>query len=180
MPSHQIRNNRFAGRVGPIAAGILVALVPIAASAQAGQTLVVAFNGASTAVPLSGWLSLAVALVIAASAIFAFRNGGKTRFWAWPITFIAAAALYAAVVSDTAAIIAPSLFINLTTSPGSVVVPGGGAVTVIVEVDNGTGGQITIGSVSLSSGAYSIVGNGCTVGLVLPANGNCLITLQES
>ena len=180
---------RAVGRMtSRIAAFAGASLVAGRASAQASQQLVLAFDG-GLSIPISGYTTLGIALAVAAIGWGMLRSGRVTRFWA-VLLAVAGGALLLALPERDAVAIVPGLTVNLTTSPAIVSIPPPGPTTLQVTATNGVGHNITIASLSLSSGPYTIQSvmllptaagiSACAPGLVLAAGASCFVTLGTS
>jgi hypothetical protein len=166
----------------------IVSLASNALFAQAPPTVVIAFNGNSSAVPLDAWTSVGAALAIAVAAYAFFRQrraGGFGRLSAWLVvaTAAAGAVLMASrvdVIGTAHAIVGPTV-VQLTTSPASIAV---GSSSALLEVHNGTGAPVRINSITLQNPAQGqqIVpyeGPNCTPGLTLQVASLCYIAVGQ-
>jgi hypothetical protein len=153
--------------------------------AQASPTIVVAFTGASTAVPLDPWTSVAAALfiLVVAGTIFRRRLAGRAvgrGLWLAAIAAVTGAAMTGLPVDAIRSAYAPPATpLPLSSSPASVVI-GSGFASLLAQ--NVTGANITILSVAITNPA---VGQSiqtppttCAPGLVLAPGQTCLIQVD--
>jgi len=165
--------------------GAMLVLAAGDANAQASQQLTLAFTGGLT-VPISGFTTIAIALAVALVAWRALGGGRLARFWVLAIA-AGGAALVAALPENDAAAIVPGITLNLATSPAAASIPPPGPSSLQVTANNTLGNSITITALTLTAGSYSIQTATvaqtqapfatCTVGLVVPAGGSCLVFL---
>ena len=152
--------------------------------AQPSPAIVIDFGTRS--VPLDAWSSVGAGLLIAFAAyLWSRRRGaGFGRLSTW-IAIVAAAVGTAMTASKlefiggAEAISLPTV-VTLTTSPAVITIGSGFA---FLEVHNGTGAPITIGSVTLqnpSSGQQigEAKGLNCAPGVTLGPSGICLIVVD--
>jgi hypothetical protein len=162
-----------------------------AASAQV-QNLTISFQPAggpppptvtAAPVPLSDWLSAAVAVAIALTAFVILRRRKlHGRFFGWTLALVAAASMFA--ITDQRLIgeayaAGPVAILDLT-SPTLNVAPFVPNAAVSVVVTNNTGQSIKITRIDLDSGPYNIMAQTCFEGLVMAATVTCTVTLELS
>ena len=172
-----------------LAGGIAVAVASPAALAQSTQALILAFDGA-TAVPISPWASVMIALAIAACALVFLRRRGASRFAQWCL-LVATGGVLAVIppVPPADALAGP---IQLVTSPLTLSPITCPVAVNVLTFQNATGNVTAIRGVTLTGvGACSLSGgssapanvplpNGspaCAVGLVRPNAGLCTVTV---
>jgi hypothetical protein len=153
--------------------------------AQATPTIVVAFTGSNSAVPLGPWTSIIAALfiVVIAATIFRRRMAGRSvgaGLWFAAVAAVAGAAITGLPVDAIRMAYAPpSTPLPLSSSPASVVVGLGFA---SITAQNVTGTNITIVSVSLTNpAANQVIGTPpttCAPGLVLTPGQTCIIQVN--
>jgi hypothetical protein len=146
------------------------------------QTLTVNFTDASP-VPMGGWISVALAISLAVVGALVLRRRSSTGAWLWVAAAIGTGALLTLQTISGAQAIPPTTPLSLVTSPASVVFTFPGAPTATnVQLTNNVGGPTTITAITLQPGPYDPAPGQttCTVGLVLPASGTCLIGLTQS
>lgn len=165
------------------AVAALALLASNALFAQAPPVIVIDFG--SRSVPLDSWSTVGAALLIAIAAyLWARRRATNfSRLPAW-IAVVAAAIGMTMMASKLDLIgAAQAVSVNqvtLTTSPAVIQVGTGFA---LLEVTNGTGGTVTIASVTLQNPAQGqhIVeakGTNCKAGLALAASAICYIAVD--
>jgi len=126
-----------------------------------GQDLSVTFEYLNTAVPLSGWSTAAIAVVLAATALLVLRRKGMggSRLFGWMLAVVAGSTLVAAgpgLISEAQAVLNPLM--NLTVSPGTLSVAAQYPTSPLtVVVANTTGRPVRITGIDLvpKAGAYS-------------------------
>jgi len=179
-----------------LAATTLLTISPAAFAQAQQQTLSVAFVNFNAVVPLSDWLTAAMALLLAASAVVVLRrqSGRAGRLFGALLALVAGTTLFTAtgqrVVSEAQAFISPA--INLVVSPSSLVVtPFVPSSPLTVTVTNNSGQSARITGISLDSGAVGVAVPGkaivafysidpssqCQVGTTLSPLNACTITL---
>jgi hypothetical protein len=157
--------------------------------AQAPPTIVIAFIGEVSAVPLDGWVSVGAALAIAAAAYAFFRRhraGAFGRLSAWLAVGIAVAggafvASRSDVIGTAYAVVVPTQ-VQLTSSPANVAV---GASNALLEVHNGTGAPVRIASITLQNPAagqqiVEYLGVNCVPGFTLQVSALCYIAVAQA
>ncbi len=151
------------------------------------QNLTVGLNIIDVAVPLSEWLTAAIALLLGATAFFALRRKGVRggRLFGWMLALLAGATLVAVAgkqgISDAQALRAfPA--IKLAVSAGTLDVAtyySTSPLTVIVT--NTTTRSVRINAIALDPGLYRLsTPTTCSVGGNLPPSGTCTITLDAA
>ena len=185
---------------------LALALTAMAAApavlAQQAQSLTVGFAPVATAaVPLSGWLTAAIALLLAVSALVLLPRsrlrGG--RLFGWMLALVAGATLFAVtgqqIFSEAKAVL-PLPAINLSVSPGTLdVAPFYPETPLSVTVTNATNQSVQIKAITLvpPDGPYTLSGAPvgltaltptpptplptCVVTGVLPPNSACIVVL---
>jgi len=176
----------------------LLAVAP-AALAQSTQILAVSFENFLPAAPLSDWLTAAVALMLAATAVVMLRRqqGRAGRLFGGLLAVVAGTTLFTAVgqrIMSEAYAVLPAPAISLVTSPGSLdVLPYLPTTPLDVVVTNNSGRTARITAIDLQSllfgsgsgarakaliGQYSIhQSSTCAVGTVLSNGNTCTISL---
>jgi len=171
-----------------------------AALAQQAQNLTVGFAPVATVVPLSGWLTAGIGLLLAVSALVVLPRRGVRggRLFGWMLALAAGATLFAVIgqqiLSDANAVL-PSPAINLSVNPGTLdVEPYYPSTPLLVTVTNATNQSAKINSITLvpPNILYTLsapVGltaltptpltplPTCVVDLVLPPHNACVIQL---
>jgi len=175
-------------RLAGISIGIAAAASSSAAFAQAAQSLILTFGGNSE-VPIGGWTTIGIALMLAAGALVALRRKGASRFA--QLCVLAATGGVLAVVTALPGADANVLPMQLVTSPLTVS-PISCPSTLTFQ--NATGKATTIFSVALSGPAnctliappavappvVAVPSVQCTAGLVLPAGNTCDVNLYPN
>jgi len=164
------------------------------ALAQSTENLIIAFafasaqGGSQAAVPLSPALTVAIALLIAATAFILLRRRtvrGR-RLFAWLLAFSGAATLAAGgwqhAISEAQAALAPAA-INLSTSPGTLDLLAywnSNVDPLSVTVTNTSGQSVRITSVATDNTNLYILSTPttCVVGNTLAPNAQCIVTLS--
>ena len=167
-----------------LATSALLGVVPCALAQQVPQILTVTFETSLPALPLSDWLTAAMALLLAASALLMLRRqrarGG--RLMGWMLAAIAGAGLLAGVgqrmIPDARAL-ALQPVINLTVSPATIdVAQFFPATPLTVTVNNTSSRPATITAITLAPGLYSTsTPTTCVVNQTLLPSASCTITL---
>jgi hypothetical protein len=183
------QNNIAIRRVTGSALG--VAACAVSSTAFAAQNLILAF-GNGTAIPIGGWTTIAIALMIAACSLVLARRKGASRFAQWSLLIVTGGALSLIPPAPDAdagvgnlLVTSPFVITNVTCAfPSSTLV-----------FQNGTGGTTTIQSVSLTGAvscslsppatpaisqalpAAPLSFPQCTAGLQLANNASCTVTL---
>lgn len=172
-----------------IAIGAAALLAVSAAWAQVTtQNLTIGFQAAGfiptvNAVPLSGWLTAGIALLVAASAFVVLRRrrlkGGKLL--SALLVVAASATLFGVagerIIGAATAAPGPVAILDLT-SPTIDVAPFAPNSFLQVTVVNNTGQSIQITSINLASGLYVLsTPTTCAVGLVMASAATCSIGL---
>jgi hypothetical protein len=162
-----------------------------AAWAQVGsQNLTIGFQplGATVAtpVPLSGWASAAIALVIALTALLVLRRrkGSGGRFLSLVLALAAGAAILGVAgtrLISNADAVAPVTILDLAVSPTLDVAQFFPSPSVTVVVQNSTAQPVRITSITLAPGAYSLSPPAtCAVSTILATSATCTLTLAAS
>jgi len=152
------------------------------ASAQiAPPVLEVDFTtGTAAIVPLSPAVSVAIAIVIAAVALFMLRRtrGGARLLLVLSAASLAHALLHTSIVSQARAAPPPPIPLPLTSSPTIVTGP---SYFDYIQASNGTGSRIRIVAVKYDPGGYDYyldtATTTCVHGLVLAPGASCLIRI---
>ena len=184
---------------------LALALTAMAAApavlAQQAQSLTVGFAPVATAaVPLSGWLTAAIALLLAVSALVVLPRSGLRggRLFGWMLALVAGATLFAVtgqqILSDAKAVV-PLPAINLSVSPGTLDLAPYDSTPLSVTVTNATNQSVQIKAITLvpPDGPYTLSGAPvgltaltptpptplptCVVTGVLPPNSACIVVL---
>jgi hypothetical protein len=179
-------NNIALRRVTGSALGL--AACAASSTAFAAQNLVLAFgNGA--AIPIGGWTTIVIALMLAVCTLVLSRRKGASRFAQWSLLVVTGGALSLIPPAPEADAIA---FTQLVTSPLTITNVACAFPSSTLTFQNGTGGPTTIQSVSLTGAvscsltppsipAVSQVLAGpapqCTAGLQLAKLDVCTVTL---
>ena len=165
-----------------------VAACAISSTAFAAQNLILAF-GNSAPVPIGGWTTIAIALMLAASAVVLTRRKGESRYAQWSLLIVAGSAL--SLLPATPEVDAGVVINQLVTSPLTLSGVTCSFPSSTLTFQNATGGPTTIQSVTLSgAGGCSISPPAvsptlaaplptpqCTAGLQLANSANCTVTL---
>jgi len=184
---------------------LALALTAMAAApavlAQQAQNLTVGFAPVATAaVPLSGWLTAAIALLLAVSALVVLPRSGLRggRLFGWMLALVAGATLFAVtgqqIFSEAKAVL-PLPAINLSVSPGTLDLAPYDSTPLSVTVTNATNQSVQIKAITLvpPDGPYTLSGAPvgltaltptpptplptCVVTGVLPPNSACIVVL---
>ena len=183
---------------------LALALTAMAAApavlAQQAQSLTVGFAPVVTAVPLSGWLTAAIALLLAVSALVVLPRSGLRggRLFGWMLALVAGATLFAVtgqqIFSEAKAVL-PLPAINLSVSPGTLDLAPYDSTPLSVTVTNATNQSVQIKAITLvpPDGPYTLSGAPvgltaltptpptplptCVVTGVLPPNSACIVVL---
>ena len=184
---------------------LALALTAMAAApavlAQQAQNLTVGFAPVATAaVPLSGWLTASIALLLAVSALVVLPRSGLRggRLFGWMLALVAGATLFAVtgqqILSDAKAVV-PLPAINLSVSPGTLDLAPYDSTPLSVTVTNATNQSVQIKAITLvpPDGPYTLSGAPvgltaltptpptplptCVVTGVLPPNSACIVVL---
>ncbi len=168
----------------------LVALFDFAPAAFAQvppppQNLTIGFSSLNPAtVPLSGWLTAGIALMLAAAGLVVLRrrttHRGRLSGWVMVLAAGTTLALVTGqrVIPEAQAIVGPVTLINLSVSPASLnVAPFAPATPLTVVVTNTTSQSVQINSIILDPGPYSQTASTCVVTGLLAPSAQCTITL---
>ena len=184
---------------------LALALTTLAAApavlAQQAQSLTVGFAPVATAaVPLSGWLTAAIALLLAVSALVVLPRSGLRggRLFGWMLALVAGATLFAVtgqqIFSEAKAVL-PLPAINLSVNPGTLDLAPYDSTPLSVTVTNATNQSVQIKAITLvpPDGPYTLSGAPvgltaltptpptplptCVVTGVLPPNSACIVVL---
>jgi len=197
-----MRKARTFSLIGP--RRLALALTTLAAApavlAQQAQSLTVGFAPVVTAVPLSGWLTAAIALLLAVSALVVLPRSGLRggRLFGWMLALVAGATLFAVtgqqIFSEAKAVL-PLPAINLSVSPGTLDLAPYDSTPLSVTVTNATNQSVQIKAITLvpPDGPYTLSGAPvgltaltptpptplptCVVTGVLPPNSACIVVL---
>ena len=158
------------------------------AFAQPAPTIIVAFTGVDTSVPVGPWASVAAGLFILVLAATIFRRRRARQsvgrgLWSVALAAVAGAAAMTFLPVDTIrSAYAAGGPIQLLTSPTNIVI--GGAAT-FITAQNGTGTSIRIVSVTLANPVGGQVLEGppnttCVTGLLLSPGQTCNISVVSA
>ena len=178
----------------------LLAVAP-AALAQSVQNLTISFENFLPVAPLSDWLTVGIALLLAASAVVVLRRqqGLPGRLFGWLLAVVAGTTLFTALGQRTmseanAVMVTPA--ISLVVSPASLdVLPFAPTTPLDVLVTNNSGQTARITAIELDVlifagtagvqrkqvifGEYVISpASTCAVGTVLSVGNTCIVTLD--
>jgi hypothetical protein len=181
------QNNIAIRRVTGSALGL--AACAVSSTAFAAQNLILAF-GNGTAIPIGGWTTIAIALMIAACSLVLARRKGASRFAQWSLLIVTGGALSLIPPAPEADAGGPN---QLVTSPFVIQNVTCAFPSTIYFFENDTGGPTTIQSVRVTGQidcsltpppavsqalpAAPVSFPQCTAGLKLASLDTCTVTL---